>query len=239
MNRGPVTENEARQAIIDACLQMNTLGINQGKAGNISMRWHRGTSDGYLVTPSGLPYDQTGVDDIVWADLHWTGPRWPAGARREPSSEWRMHQAIYAAHEATAVVHTHSPYATSLACLPRIQQQGIPAFHYMIAVAGGDSIRCAPYALFGTEALARGAMQALAGRRACLLANHGTLCFGDSLESALALAVEVETLARMYWQALQIGEPAVLDAQQMAEVIERFKRYGRARPPADPDADEA
>jgi L-fuculose-phosphate aldolase len=242
----PGSENAARRSLIDCCLRMNALGINQGKSGNASVRWHRGGKDGYLITPSGLPYDETREDDIVWLALDADADRpgldagdevFPQTQREAPaavaSSEWQMHRAIYRARDAGAVVHTHSPYATSLACLPRIQQHGVPAFHYMIAVAGGANIRCASYATFGTQALADLALAALADRRACLLANHGQIAFAaagpGALAAALALAVEVETLARMYWQALQIGEPAILDDAEMARVLQKFKTYGRAR----------
>ena len=249
---GFASENAARRAIIDACLAMNSLGINQGKAGNASVRWHRGGQDGYLITPSGLPYQDTREDDIVWlalqADPEQPGPdvaadvfpdtRVDASPPRRalrspvsPSSEWRLHQVIYRSRDAGAVIHTHSTYATSLACLPRVQQHGIAAFHYMIAVAGGADLRCAPYATFGSKSLADQALAALEGRRACLLANHGQIAFADSLAGALDLAVEVETLARMYWQALQIGEPVILDAAEMAVVIGKFKTYGARRPP--------
>ena len=141
-----------------------------------------------------------------------------------PSSEWRFHRDIYAARaDAHAIVHTHAPFATSLACLHR----GIPPFHYMVAVAGGTDIRCAPYATFGTQALSDHAVAALAGRRACLLANHGMIAVGASLERALALAVEVETLAEMYWRALQIGEPVLLPDAEMDVVLEKFATYGQ------------
>jgi len=139
-----------------------------------------------------------------------------------PSSEWRLHRDIYARFtEANAVVHAHSPFATTLACLDR----GIPAFHYMIAMAGGNDIRCAPYATFGTQELSDAALSALDGRKACLLAHHGMIAVGDSLQAALALAVEVETLAEMYWRALQIAEPTVLAADEMARVLEKFSHY--------------
>ncbi len=141
-----------------------------------------------------------------------------------------MHSMIYryqSAQAAAAVVHTHSPHASSLACLPKIQAEGIPAFHYMIAVAGGSNIRCAAYATFGTEELSRFAQDALTDRRACLLANHGVLAFQKSLAQALTLAQEVENLARMYWQALQLGSPKLLDESEMQRVIEKFKSYGQ------------
>ena len=241
-NRHYRTESDARRALVSACLQMNPLGINQGKSGNISLRWHRGGDDGYLITPSALPYEHMQPDDIIWLALDHDvdAAVTPASARvfpgtipgasrgLRPSSEWRMHQMIYAdvpANQASAVVHTHSSFATTLACLPVTRTVGIPAFHYMIAVAGGIDIRCAPYETFGTQALSDSARTALQGRRACLLANHGQLAYGDSLDNALALAVEVEALAKMYWQALQLGTPAILDDSQMQQVIEKFKHY--------------
>lgn len=228
-----MTENDARASLVEAVRRMAPLGINTGRAGNASLRWHRGGEEGLLVTPSALAYDRMTIDDPVWLPVaapDGEDPLATAPARahgvRAPSSEWRLHRDLYAARaDARAIVHAHPPHATALACLPRIQAEGIPAFHYMIAVAGGDDIRCAPYAPFGTKALSDHARAALEGRRACLLAQHGTVALGAGIESALELAVEVETLARMYWLALQLGEPARLDAAAMAEVHARFARY--------------
>ncbi|HRO61769.1 MAG TPA: class II aldolase/adducin family protein, partial [Burkholderiaceae bacterium] len=212
-------ENTARRAIVDACLKMATLGLNPGRAGNVSLRWHRGgpRGAGMLVTPAAMPYDTMTADDVVWLPLDAVEPV-PATAAaaggqtgagmlpsRRPSSEWRMHRDVYVARsEAGAVVHVHSPAATALACLPSVQADGIPAFHYMVAVAGGSDIRCAAYASFGSAELSRLAVAALAGRRACLLANHGTVAFGATLATALELSVELESLARMYAQVLQL-----------------------------------
>jgi L-fuculose-phosphate aldolase len=202
-----------RLAVVATAREMNAVGINRGKSGNVSAR----VSDGFLVTPSALPYDRTEAEDVVFVAADGT----PHG-RRRPSSEWRFHRDIYAARaDVHAIVHTHSPFATTLACLDR----AIPAFHYMVAVAGGDDIRCAPYATFGTQALSDHAVQALADRKACLLSHHGMIALGASLDDALALAVEVETLAEMYWRALQVGEPAVLTAAEMRQVLERFASY--------------
>ena len=202
-----------RLAVVRTARRMNALGINRGKSGNVSAR----IGGGFLVTPSALPYDETDAEDIVAV-----GEEGAARGRRKPSSEWRFHRDIYAARsDAAAIVHTHSPFATTLACL----DEGIPAFHYMVAVAGGGDIRCAPYATFGTQQLSDFAVQALDGRKACLLAHHGMIAIGESLKSALALAVEVETLAEMYWRALQIGEPRVLDEAEMREVLARFAEY--------------
>ncbi len=214
-------EHALRLAVIGTAQAMNAAGINRGKSGNVSTRFHSGEFDGFLVTPTGLPYADTAPHDIVAVDLDGV-----AHGARLPSSEWRFHRDIYVARpDANAIVHTHAPFATTLACLHR----GIPAFHYMVAVAGGADIRCAPYATFGTQALSDLAVAALDERKACLLGNHGMIAIEATLERALALAVEVETLAQMYWQALQVGEPTVLPADEMAIVVHRFQSYGNPR----------
>ena len=169
-----------------------------------------------------MPYASIMAADIVAMPV--AGRSDAARGARRPSSEWRFHRDIYRARsDAEAIVHTHAPFATSLACL----QRGIPAFHYMVAVAGGDDIRCAPYATFGTQALSDRAVAALEGRRACLLANHGMIAIGASLGAALALAVEVETLSEMYWRARQLGEPVLLSAAEMRVVVAKFGSYGQ------------
>lgn len=212
-------EGELRAGVITTALAMNAAGINRGKSGNVSARLASADFDGFLVTPTGMPYGELAPDDVVPIAL--SGE---VLGTREPSSEWRFHRDIYAHRpEAQAIVHTHAPFATTLACLDR----GIPAFHYMVAVAGGDDIRCAPYATFGTQALSDHAVAALTGRDACLLAHHGMIALGTSLAAALALAVEVETLAEMYWRALQIGEPARLPPAEMATVLAKFSTYGQ------------
>lgn len=209
-----------RQAIVAACREMNALGINQGSSGNVSAR----VAGGFLVTPSGMAYDEMAPADIVEMDLE-GGHR----GKIAPSSEWRMHRDIYRGRpEAGAVVHSHPTFCTALACL----HLEIPAFHYMVAVAGGASIRCADYATFGTQALSDNMLRALEARRACLLANHGMICFGPTVKSALALAVEVEALARQYWHARQAGAPVLLSEAEMITVLERFKSYGQPRPKA-------
>ncbi len=204
-----------RDRIIATAREMNALGINRGNAGNVSAR----IDAGFLLTPSAMPYVEMQPPDIVAMDR-----KGVASGVRAPSSEWRFHRDIYAERpDVGAIVHAHAPFATALACLDR----GIPAFHYMIAVAGGSDIRCAPYATFGTQELSDHAVRALEGRTACLLAHHGMIAVGESLTAALALAVEVETLAEMYWRALQIGEPKSLTSDEMATVITRFATYGR------------
>jgi L-fuculose-phosphate aldolase len=215
-----VPHRTLRQEIIAAARRMSALGINQGKSGNLSHR----IPEGFLVTPTGMAYERLKPADIV--AMGFDGSH---RGTRLPSSEWRFHRDILAARpETNAVVHTHAMFATTLACLGR----EIPAFHYMVAVAGGDGIRCAPYATFGTEALSRHAVEALEGRKACLLANHGMIALGATLDAALALAVEVETLAAMYWRALQVGEPKILDGPEMARVLERFRTYGQQSAPS-------
>ena len=203
-----------RERVVATARRMNALGINQGSSGNVSAR----VEGGFLVTPSGLPYEELQPADLVHVamDGHPTG-------RREPSSEWRFHRDIYARRpEAGAVVHTHSAFATTLACLGR----PIPAFHYEVAFAGGNDIRCAPYRTFGTQELSDAAIDALRGRRACLLAHHGVIAFGADLDDALRLADKVEAMARLYWQAIQVTEPATLDDDEMAQIVERFRHYG-------------
>lgn len=203
------------QQIIDTCLAMNSEGINQGSAGNVSARFE----NGFLITPSGLAYDRLTPGDIVYVGMDGAleGPL-------KPSSEWRMHLDIYAARaEAGAVIHAHSTFATSLSCL----RKDIPAFHYMVAVAGGMDIKCSDYALFGTQDLSDTMLVALEDRRACLLGTHGMICFHDNLDKTLWLAVEVETLAKQYWHACQAGEPVILSEGQMVEVLEKFKSYGK------------
>ena len=209
-----------RQQLVTVARRMNGTGLNQGTSGNLSVR----IEEGILVTPSSLPYEQMEVGDLVALDL--SGQPLKEKQRR-PSSEWRLHaDALSCRPEAMAVLHCHPIHATALACHDR----GIPAFHYMVAVAGGDEIRCAPYATFGTKALSDNVVNALAQRNACLLARHGMVTLGKDLESALRVAVEVETLARMYLQALQLGEPPLLSMQQMQAVHAQFRglHYGQA-----------
>jgi L-fuculose-phosphate aldolase len=204
-----------RQAIVAAGRRLDAAGLIPGASGNISVR----AGDGFLVTPTGVPCERVTAGQIVRMDLDGRH----AGNIR-PSSEWRLHRDIYRTRpEAGAVVHTHSPTATALSCL----RQGIPAFHYMVAAAGGGDIRCADYATFGTEALSAAALRALDGRRACLLANHGTVAFAGTLDGAVRLSEEVEALARQYAQARALGEPALLTKEEMAEVRRQFATYGQ------------
>jgi L-fuculose-phosphate aldolase len=203
-----------RQSIVDACRSMNTLAINQGTSGNISLR----EGDGMLITPTSMPYDAMTAEDIV--EMRFDG-RVVGNGR--PSTEWRFHLAILASRsEVHAIVHAHPTYCTTLA----IMQRGIPPIHYMVAAAGGDSIRCAPYATFGTEELSANAVEALKDRKACLLAHHGMIALGGDLAGAMWLAVEVETLAHQYINCLQLGEPPLLSSEEIRNVADRMENYG-------------
>ena len=211
--------SEHREELIATACRTLSCGLNKGVAGNVSVRAEENGESGFLITPTGIPYTSLVPEDIVFMRADGS----PRGLR-QPSSEWRFHRDIYAARsDAGAIVHAHSPFATSLACLRR----DIPAFHYMIARFGGDTLRCAPYATFGTSALSAAALTAMEGRTACLLANHGMLVYGRSLTAAIALAVELESLCEQYWRACQIGEPVLLDADEMRVVLDKFAHYGQ------------
>ena len=214
-------ERAARQSLIDHCRAMNASGLSLNKSGNASLRW----GDGLLITPTGRAYDRLLPEDIVYLDADGNCPP----GQLLPSSEWRFHCDILRAFpDMNAVVHVHSTHATALACLG----EQIPAFHYMVAVAGGDRIPCAAYATFGTVELSDNVLQALAnGLRACLMANHGQLTTGKTLAEAYALAEEVENLARQYMLARTLGPTRNLPAAEMARVIEKFKHYGQQRKP--------
>jgi L-fuculose-phosphate aldolase len=204
------------EAVIEACRELTRRGLTHGTSGNVSLRRD---DTAFFISPTGMAYEALAPEDIplVALDGRWYG-------RCRPSSEWRFHRDIFKSRsDAAAIVHTHSRFATALACHGR----GIPAFHYMVAVAGGADIRCAPYRTFGTQALSDAAVVALEGRRACLLGNHGLIAVGTDLPSALSLAGEVENLAAQYCAALAIGEPRILDEIEMGTIIEKFRHYGQ------------
>ncbi|MDX7952897.1 class II aldolase/adducin family protein [Lichenihabitans sp. Uapishka_5] len=211
-------DDATRREMVDTGRRMNASGINQGTAGNISIR----NPAGFLITPTSLPYDQMQPADLV--QMSFDGSY--AGQRR-PSSEWRFHRDILASRpDIDVVLHCHSVYATTLA----VHHKTIPSFHYMTGVAGGTTIRCAKYATFGTQALSDNAIEALQDRLACLLGQHGQISLGKTLASALALGIEVETISRLYVQALTLGEPPILSDEEMARVIQQMKQmsYGQA-----------
>ena len=216
-------EKKLRGHMIETCLKMNAHGINQGTSGNLSVRY----GDGFLITPSSTPYDQISPEDIVQMDWDGTylGPR--------PSSEWRFHRDILKTRvDVDVVLHCHSTFATAVAC----HHRDIPAFHYIVGVMGGNTLRCAPYATFGTQELSNAAIDALEGRMACLLAQHGQISLGKNVDGALAMAIEVESLAKIYINACVLGEPPVLPDSEMDRVLEQMKRmsYGKS-----PEADDA
>jgi len=215
----PITSEELlRSQLLTTVQQLDISGLNRGTSGNVSARL---SPSHWLVTPSGVPVNKLSADAMVLMDFE--GKPVSNG---KPSSEWRFHHDILVARsEVSAVVHTHSRFATAFSCL----QLDIPAFHYMIAAAGGDSIRCCSYELFGTQALSDQVLIALKDRKACLLGNHGMIAVGKDLTTSLALAVEVESLCEQYWTALQLGQPNILSSNQMAEVLEKFKTYGQLR----------
>ena len=212
-----------RTMVLAACRELTRRGLTHGTSGNVSVRCDE---QRFFVSPSGMDYELLQADDVPLVDLdgRWFG-------RHRPSSEWRFHRDILRSRpDVGAIVHTHSPRATALACTGR----GIPAFHYMVAIAGGSDIRCAPYHTFGTQELSDAALAALRDRKACLLANHGVIATGADLASAMRLAGEVENLALQYSVALTLGEIRVLDDAEMSRVIEKFRTYGQPDA-ADPD----
>ena len=212
-------QNE-REQLLKIAQKLIATGLNKGTAGNVSVRCQENGQDGFLITPSGMEVEDMRAASIV--KMQFDGSY---EAEKIPSSEWRFHRDILASRaDINAVVHTHSMFATTLACM----HKDIPPFHYMIAVVGGDTIRCAPYALFGSQALSDNALAALIDRKACLLANHGMIALGRNLDDALAVAVEVENLCEQYWRILQLNpNPPLLSEAEMREVFQQFKGYGK------------
>ena len=204
-----------REQLLGTMQKLLQCGLNRGTSGNASLR----VKNGLLLTPTGMD-----VEDMIASDMVFMNEDGEYEGDRKPTSEWMFHLDILKQRpEIGAVIHTHSMFATTLACM----RKDVPPFHYMIAVSGGDSIRCAPYALFGSEALSKSALQALEDRRACLLANHGMIALGENIKQAFDVAVEVEALCEQYLRALQVGEPAILSEQEMREVFAQFKGYSK------------
>lgn len=216
--------SDPREQVIEIVQEMSRKSFTAGTSGNVSAR----VGTGMCITPSGVDYNQLTPSDLVTmqADASWSTDH----PDRRPSSEWRFHLAIYAARpDVQAVVHAHPRHATALA----VHGKDIGPFHYMVGVAGGRDIRCAPYATFGTEELSAHAVAALSDRRACLLAHHGLIAVGVDLPGALQLAIEVEDLAGQYLASLAIGEPPLLSDAQMDEVLAKMASpdgYGSAPP---------
>jgi L-fuculose-phosphate aldolase len=225
MMKNDAGDIELRAKLVDALRRLDSLGLNRGSTGNLSHR----TDAGLWITPTGMGAQEIGVDDWVWVGFDGS-----VHGRWNPSSETPFHVAIYAARpDLQAVVHCHSVNATALACLRR----DLPAFHYMVAMAGGDSVPCVPYYLFGSDELSKAVAAAMSSRDACLLANHGLVAAGANLDRAMKVALEIEALCEVYLKALAVGTPTELDAHQMALVIEKFRRYGQVevRPGQSPD----
>ena len=211
-----MAEARARQEVLETALAMSRRGLSPGRSGNVSRRFR----DGMLITPSGMAYDAILPHDIVFVADDGSVP----AGQRKPSSEWLFHLAAYRArYDRAGIVHTHSMHATVLACAGR----AIPAFHYMVAIAGGRDIPCVPYATFGTEKLARYVAKGLRKRDACLMANHGQIALGETCAKALDLAAEVEVLAEQYFKVLCLGKPVVLDDDEMKVVLAKFRAYGQ------------
>ena len=216
-------EFEAREAVLLTALTMSALGLSPGRSGNVSMRY----GEGMLITPTGMIYEELEPAGIAFVGHDGT----VAKGSRKPSSEWHFHLAAYAARpDRHALVHTHSTHATVLACA----HKPIPAFHYMVACAGGNDIPLVPYATFGTPELARHVTTGLANRDACLMANHGLIAIGRDLAGALELAAEVESLAEQYIKVLALGPANILSDTEMAIVLEKFKTYGQRAQSAQP-----
>jgi L-fuculose-phosphate aldolase len=213
--------NDLSEQLLKTSQKLAELGLNKGTAGNVSVRY----GDGFLVTPSGMSVEDMTPASMVQMQFDGSFELHVESNAKKPSSEWRFHRDILKNRlEINAVIHTHSMFATTLACL----HKDIPPFHYMIAVVGGDTIRCAPYALFGSQDLSDNALQALIDRKACLLANHGMIALGRDLEDALAVTVEVENLCEQYWRILQLDpNPPLLSEAEMREVFQQFKGYGK------------
>ncbi|WP_420548752.1 class II aldolase/adducin family protein [Curvivirga sp.] len=209
---------DLRNELIETVLKMNALGINQGSSGNASIR----IDNGYLITPSGMAYEEIQPEDIVYKELD--GNHESPNGLRKPSSEWRFHEDIFKARpEVNAIVHTHGQAVMTIACMHR----DVPPFHYMIGLMGGNSIRCAPYETFATQELSNVALEALKDRKACLLANHGQIALGNSLKQALSMALEVETLCDVYFRLLCVDNVKLLSDRQMDEALAKFnKGYG-------------
>lgn len=207
----------SRAALVEVTRRCTSQGLNHGTTGNLSVR----AGAGFLITPSGIPaaaLDEASIVEVLDADGTVRG-------KGRPSSEWRLHAAIYAARpDAGAIVHAHPPFSTTIACM----RQDIPPVHYMLAIAGGHRVRCSAYATFGTEELSAAAVEALAGSRACLLANHGLVTIGPDLEGAYRVAVEVEVVAEYWWRARSVGEPVLLTEDEMDDALREFRRYGSA-----------
>ena len=211
---------DQRNKIIEYSLKLNSTNLSPLRSGNISLRGKEDDKDGYLITPSGKKYETLKPEDIVFMGLNEEEEK--NDLINKPSSEWRFHRDIYVdKKDAQAIVHAHSPHATAVSS----HGKAIPPFHYMVALAGGDDIKCAKYATFGTEELSKNVIKALENRSACLMSNHGQVAFGKNLEDAFELAQEIENICHQYIIALRLGEPKILSFEEMKKVLDKAKNY--------------
>ena len=211
---------DQRNKIIEYSLKLNSTNLSPLRSGNISLRGREDDKDGYLITPSGKKYETLKPEDIVFMSLKEEAEN--NDSINEPSSEWRFHRDIYVKKkDAQAIVHAHSPHATAVSS----HGKTIPPFHYMIALAGGEDIKCADYATFGTEELSNNIIKALENRTACLMSNHGQVAFGKNLEQAFELAQEIENICHQYTIALKLGKPKILSFEEMKKVLNKAKNY--------------
>ena len=209
---------KSREEIIKFAQKLNSTNLSPLRSGNISLKAQNNNEEGFLITPSGKKYESLEAEDIVFVSLK--GKYDDKGL--QPSSEWRFHNDIYLKKaDAKAVVHAHSPHATAVSA----HSKDIPAFHYMIALAGGDNIKCAKYATFGTQELSDNIIEALENRKACLMSNHGQVAYGDNLNSAFELAEEVENICHQYINAIKLGDPKILSSSEMDVILEKVKNY--------------
>ena len=210
---------DQRNQIIEYSIKLNSTNLSPLRSGNISLRGKEDDKEGYLITPSGKKYETLKAEDIVFMGLN---EELRDTSNQNPSSEWRFHRDIYLnKKEAQAIVHAHSPHATAVSS----HGKTIPPFHYMIALAGGEDIKCADYATFGTEELSNNVIKALEKRSACLMSNHGQVAFGKNLEDAFELAQEVENICHQYSIALKLGQPKILSFEEMKKVLDKAKNY--------------
>jgi len=210
--------SKLKTEVIKYSKKLNITNLSALRSGNISVRAKVKGVDGFYITPSGREYWSLKPKDIIFVSLKGVYNK----KRGKPSSEWRFHQDIYVnKKEAKAIVHAHSTCATAVST----HQKNIPAFHYMVAVAGGEDIKCSKYATFGTKNLSRNIIKALKNRSACLIANHGQVAFGENLKKTFELAQEIENICHQYINALRIGIPKILSKNEMKIVLSKFKNY--------------
>ncbi len=212
-----------KEELIKFAQKLNSTNLSPLRSGNVSVRTTHNNIEGFFITPSGIKYESLKETDIVFLELKKEYDFLKIfNSGLNPSSEWRFHQYIYQKkEEAKAIVHAHSPHATAVSA----HGKSIPAFHYMIALAGGDDIKCAEYATFGTMELSKNIVKALEKRKACLMSNHGQVAFGESLNQAFELAEEVENICHQYINTIKLGEPTILSSAEMNKILGKIKNY--------------